>query len=253
MSTLSYWLAGVFLPLFPLSIVFNVLFSRVRNVAFRVTLLLIWPQIGLSLMAMADPSASRWVVSLALFTSALYAFRAVGLREVGQWIGYLATSAWGLLWVIVLFNHTGTEAIRLYALGFSLPLVLLALLAARLEQGFGAAYTGLYGGLGQMLPRMSGVLVCVVLAIIATPLFPGFFALLATVIAATPTAPVAALVVAGIWLLWSWAGVRLLKGLIVGPADGGGATDLSLASTWMYAAVLIALLIGGLYITGELL
>ena len=253
MSNLSPWLAGLFLPLFPLSMVFNVLFNRVRNAMGRAVLLLIWPQIGLSLVPAGAPSDAQWFLALALFTSALYAFRAVSLREVGQWVGYLATSAWALLWVVLLFNHSDPDLIREYAFGFSVPLVLLALLGGRLEQGFGAAFTGLYGGLAQMVPRMSGVLVCVVLAIIAVPLFPGFFAMLATVIATTPTAPLVALVVVGVWLLWSWAGIRLLQGLIVGPANGSEAPDLSLVATWAYAAVLIALLIGGLYVTGEVL
>ena len=69
---------------------------------------------------------------------------------------------------------------HLYALGFSAPLVLLALLSAGLEKRFGAAYTDLYGGLAQSIPRFSGVLVVVILAAIATPLFPGFFILLNT-------------------------------------------------------------------------
>lgn len=251
MHALTYWLAGIFLPLFPASMVFNALFARARNAPLRAVLLLAWPQVGLTLAFAGGPATSAWWLALALFTSALYALRAVSLREVGKWVGYLATSAWALLWV-ALFNHADPRLIRLYALGFSLPLVLLALLGARLEQCFGAAYTGLYGGLAQMLPRMSGVLVCVVLAIIAVPLFPGFFAMLATVMAAAPTVPLAAVVVAGIWLLWSWAGVRLLQGLIVGPSKGADAPDLSLASTWAYAAVLVALFIGGVYVTGDL-
>jgi NADH:ubiquinone oxidoreductase subunit 4 (subunit M) len=177
----------------------------------------------------------------------------VGVREVGQWIGYLSTSAWSILWVSALVNHADGELLRLQALGFSSPLVLLALLGARLERRFGAAYTGLYGGLAQMLPRMSGVLVFVVLAIIAVPLFPGFFAMLATVIASTAAAPIAALVLVSIWLLWSWAGVRLLQGLIVGPANGQDVPDLSLVSTGIYSVVLAVLIVGGLYTGGVLL
>ncbi|HKJ08833.1 MAG TPA: hypothetical protein VKA76_07095 [Gammaproteobacteria bacterium] len=251
MSTLIYWLGGVFLPLFPLSMAFNVLFSRVRNAKLRVALLLVWPQLGLSLAYMAHRPIPVWCLVLALFTSVLYAFRAIGLREVGQWIGYLATSAWALLWV-GLFTHSEPNVVRLYAVGFSLPLMLLTLLGARLERGFGAAYTGLYGGLAQTVPRMSGVLVGVVLAIVAAPLFPAFSAMLGTVIVTTPTMPLAALTVALVWLLWTWAGVRLLQGLIVGPADGSKAADLSLASTWAYVAVLVLLLAGGFYLTGDL-
>ena len=141
---------------------------------------------------------------------------------------------------------------HLYAVGFSLPLMLLALLGARLEERFGAAYTGLYGGLAQTLPRLSGVLVGVILAIVAAPLFPTFFAMLATVVAITPTMPLAALTVAGVWLLWSWAGTRLLQGLM-GPANGSKAPDLSLASTWAYTAVLVILLVSGHLLTGDLI
>ncbi|MEJ2060493.1 MAG: hypothetical protein P8Y64_08405 [Gammaproteobacteria bacterium] len=252
MAMLMYGLAGLFLPLFPLSMAFNVLFNRIRNAWLRAMLLLAWPQLGLSLVPVADPSVADWFVALALFTSALYAFRAISLREMGQWAGYLATSAWALLWIVHV-NHVDPRLVRLYALAFSLPLVLLVLIGARLERYFGAAYSGLYGGLAQMLPRLAGVLVCVVLAITAAPLFPGFFAMLATITITTPTAPLAALVVAGIWLLWSWAGVRLLQGMIVGPASGEEVADLSLISTWAYVAVLIALLVGSLYAMGDLL
>ena len=252
MGALTYWLAGVFMPLFPLSMAFNALFSRVRSATVRIILLLIWPQIGLTLVLTVHRPIPHWCVLLALFTSALYAFRAIGLREVGQWIGYLATSAWALLWV-ALVVHMDPSKVRLYAVAFSLPLMLLALLGARLEERFGAAYTGLYGGLSQALPRMSGVLVGVILAIVAAPLFPSFFAILSTVAATTPTMPATALTVAGVWLLWSWAGVRLLQGLIVGPGNGTKAPDLSLASTWAYTAVLVIMLVGGLLLTGDLI
>src|SRR3569623_1433547 len=68
-------------------------------------------------------------------------------------------------------------------------LVVLALLTGGLERRFGAAYTGLYGGLAQVLPRFSGVLVFVVLAVIATPVFPAFLAMLSTSVTAVPAAP----------------------------------------------------------------
>lgn len=252
MNASTYWLAAFLLPVFPLSVVFNALFSRVSNVPLRVLLLLAWPQVGLSVVFATHGPMPGWLVSLALFTSALYAFRAISLREVGQWIGYLATSGWALLW-LALSNHVAPDLVRLYALGFSAPFVLLVLLGARLEQQFGAAYTGLYGGLAQTVPRMAGVLVCVVLAAVAAPLSPAFFAMLATVIATTATAPSAALAVVGVWILWSWAGVRLLQGLVVGPAERDPAPDLGLGVTWAYAAVLVALLGGGLYVAGGVL
>lgn len=251
MSSMAYWLAALFLPLFPLSMAFNGLFAWARNGVLRAALLLVWPQLGLALVFATAAPVPTWLPPLALFTSALYAFRAVALRDVSQWVSYLATSGWALLW-LVLMNESDEQLIRFYALGFSAPLAMLALLGARLERGFGAAYTGLYGGLAHMLPRFSGVLVFVVLAIVAAPLFPNFFTMLGTVVAATPSAPLPAILVAGVWLLWTWAGVRLLQGLIVGPANDSEVADLSLASTWVYTTVLIALLVSGIYVTGEL-
>jgi len=241
-------IAGIFLPLFPLSMVLNVVVARVRHPVARGILFLAWPQTGLALLYAAHVAVPSWVIAWALATSLLYAVRALALREVGLWAGFLATSAFALLW-LPLTGDTPGLLTHLYALAFSTPFVLLALLAAGLEHRFGAAYTGLYGGLAQTLPRFSGVLVPVVLAAIGTPLFPAFFAMLAVVLTA---APAAAAALAAIWLVWTWAGTRLLQGLVTGPAEPGEARDLSLGSTWTYAAVLVALVIGGLYLSTQL-
>jgi NADH:ubiquinone oxidoreductase subunit 4 (subunit M) len=248
MSATVYLSAGFFLPLFPFSMAFTLLFARLRSATLRGALLLAWPQLGLTLLDAADAHIPSWIVAWALVTSMLYGFRALALREVGSWTVFLAISAWALLWIPAL---AGTEdlLVRRYALGFSAPLVLLALLTAGLERRFGAAYTGLYGGLAQTLPRFSGVLVMVVLAAIATPLFPSFFAMLATIAAATPAA---ALTLVAIWLLWSWAGARLLQGLVVGPVGEFDVQDLGRAASWAYAAVLVALVVGGVYLAGDL-
>ena len=47
MPELYFLLAGLFLPLFPLSMVFNALFNRLQHVALRGILLIGWPHIGL--------------------------------------------------------------------------------------------------------------------------------------------------------------------------------------------------------------
>jgi hypothetical protein len=97
------------------------------------------------------------------------------------------------------------------------------------------------------MPRLSGVLVISILAATATPLFPAFFAMLNALIVSQP-AP--AVVLTGVWLIWSWAAARLVQGLIVGPAEPSPELDLSLAITWAYAAALATLVVAGLILTG---
>ena len=251
MSEILLIVAGLFLPLFPLSMVFNEVFDRIRAQKLRIALLLIWPQIGLVMASIANIDIPDWIIGWALFTSLLYGFRAVALREVGLWTSFLATSSWAILWVIL---DNGSEYTQLvfYALAFSAPLALLIVLCGELEKRFGAAYTDLYGGLAETVPRLSGVLVFVVLAVIATPLFPNFSAMLAAITGASATSFAAATVIACVWLIWSWAGARLLQGLIVGPAHEEKTTDIGINSTWAYVAILSVLVISGIYSIGGL-
>ena len=169
------------------------------------------------------------------------------MREIGRWTGFLATSAWALLWLPA---YAGVQPSQLwtFAAGFSVPLVFLTLLAQSLQRHYGAAYTGLYGGLARRMPRFAGVLVVSVLAATATPLFPTFFAMLHTLIVSQPI-PAVALTV--IWLIWSWAAARLLQGLIVGPAEPSPELDLGIRTTWGYATGLAGLVVVGLILIGE--
>ncbi|HSH28280.1 MAG TPA: hypothetical protein VK971_00110 [Thiohalobacter sp.] len=250
MDAALYLLAGLFLPLFPLSMAFNLLLRRLRRPGPRTLILLVWPQIGLALATRAPLPPPDWLLYWALLSSVLYAFRALTLRELGLWSGFIASSLWALLWLVL--ARPGAVPPALHGLGLSVPLVLLGLLGAGLEQRFGAVYAGLHGGLAQRLPRLSGVLVVVVLAVIAMPLFPPFFTLLSLTLATAATAPGMALALVTVWLLWSWAAARLLQGLVVGPGHGNGAADLSRAATWAYAAVLSLLAGAGLYLLGGL-
>ena len=251
MDSVYLLLAGLFLPLFPLSMVFNQLLGRLGHAVPRTVLLLLWPQLGLLIMPLAPADIPGGIGALALATSALYALRAVALRDVGQWCGFMATSAWALLWLL-LQSGTAIMTLQLYALALSIPLVLLTLLGAGLERRFGAAYTGLYGGLALSLPRFSTTLVFVVLAIIATPLFPAFFIMLATILGTLTIQPVMAFGIAGVWLLWSWAGARLLQGLIAGPPGDYNADDMHRLVSWAYVFILLLLAAAGVYGLGEL-
>lgn len=251
MSDIYFLLAGLFLPLFPLSMVFNALFNRLRQVVPRCILLIAWPHIGLAIIHTTDTNIPTWVIVWALVTSLLYALRMLALRDVGQWNSFLATSMWAMLWLTATDMNQSMQ--HIYALGITAPLVLLALLSAGLEKRFGAAYTDLYGGLALSMPRFSGVLVVVILAAIATPLFPSFFIMLKLILDTSVVMPIATFALLAVWLLWSWAGVRLLQGLIVGPASQGEADDFNLISCWSYVIVLIALMLSGVYLSGLLL
>lgn len=255
MNVLSYLLLGFMLPLFPFSMLFNVLYARLPSTVVRIILLLLWPQAGLLLInSFSALPAPHWLAQLAMFTAALYAFRAIAARELGQWSGYLATSLWALLWVFLADTDTPLSSLQLHALGFSLPLVLLAMLGNSIESRFGAAYTGLYGGLAQSMPRLSGLLVLVVLATIATPLFPAFFSVTQLVFVEIAVAPWLAFGLLLVWLFWSWSGIRLLQGMIIGPAEQGSAMrdiqDLSLPVTWLYTLLLLGLAAESILIMG---
>lgn len=243
-------LAALFLPLFPLSMGFNLLFARVRRPWSRGLLLLAWPQAGIALAYASGAGLPPWVAGAALATAALYGLRALALRELGLWTGFMATSAWALLW-LALGAGQPESLVRLYALAFSLPLVGLSQLGAGLERRFDGAWCGACGGLAEGLPRLAGVLVVVVLAAIATPLFPAFFAMLALVMSAPPGGGLGVL---GVWLLWSWAGARLIQGLVVGPGrEDPAVDDLGPAATWTYGALLLALAGAGVYLGGAIL
>jgi hypothetical protein len=247
MQAIGYLLIGLFLPLFPLSIVFNAVLGRIAHPLQRSALLLAWPQVGLLVLSTFATEPPSWLVVWALVTSALYAFRLLAMREMGRWTGFLATSAWALLWLPASAGVPPSQ-LWLYAAAFSVPLAFVTLLARILEQRFGAAYTGLYGGLALSTPRLAGVLVISVLAATATPLFPSFFAMLGTLVVSQP---VPAVVLTGVWLVWSWAAARLLQGLIVGAADPSPQHDLDTATTWGYTIGLAGLVFGGLILTGS--
>lgn len=254
MSLSLYLAAALFLPLFPLSMGFNQLFARVRHPAARGALLLLWPQLGIVLIAQADVPPPAWFVAWSVLSALFYAYRAIALREVGLWIGFVATSAWALLWV----GGAEIDLLHLQALGLSLPLVLVALLAGDLERRFGAVHARLNLSLAAVAPRAAGLFVVAVLAAVATPLFPNFFTLVGVIAQHGHSAPAVAFAMAATWVLWSWSGARLLQGVVVGNgpqgelADASGARDLSAAHTWAYVIGFVALAIGGIQFAGAL-
>ncbi len=245
-------LAAIFLPLFPMSMVFNALLEHTKSPWLKAVLFIVWPLCGLFIVSYSNVAIPSWVLILALASSTLYAFRMLSLREVNQWNGFLATSLWSLLWLAII-HHTPQMLLYGYALSMTIPLVLLLMLSAGLEQRFGAAYTDLYGGLARTIPRFSGVLVTVIVAAIATPLFPTFFIMFDLIVKTVAVMPLAALTLLLIWLLWSWAGTRLIQGLIVGRASHNKIADLGIVTIGLYSTVLLALALAGIYMGGIIL
>ncbi|MDH5728314.1 MAG: hypothetical protein OEZ58_04955, partial [Gammaproteobacteria bacterium] len=208
-----------------------------------------WPLTGIALLDHLGINIPDWIVTWSLFTALLYAIRLLTIREISLWTSFIASSAWALLWISLQGADDFSRA-YFYAISFSLPLALLILLSDQLTQRFGAAYVGLYGGLAQTQPRLSGVLVMVILAVVATPIFPAFFALMHTIIAAIPGSLGTAISVGIVWLLWSWGGARVINGLIVGPAKHVDYPDITLLQVWNYWGVLLGLFALSIFFVG---
>lgn len=75
MSLLSVMLAGLFLPLFPLSIVFNQVLGLLPHPVLRAGLLLLWPQVGVALVLWLGEKPPAWVSVWAILTALMYALR----------------------------------------------------------------------------------------------------------------------------------------------------------------------------------
>lgn len=238
MAILTLLAIGIFLPLFPLSMVLTAFFKYVPWAWLRALIVLAWPQIGLTIAFYTHAQLPQWTVGWGLLTAALYALRMLSLRDVSTWIAFIAASAFALLW-IGLVNASSEAMLRLQGLGFSASFVIAAAVVPMLKNRLGAAYSGLHCGMAQRLPRLAGVLVLAVLAAIATPLFPSFFAMIAVL---SEASFMVALGVLMVWLLWSWAGVRLLQGFLPGVwSRAQTPPDLSLRTTWLSGLGLVTL------------
>jgi hypothetical protein len=239
----------LFLPLFPFSILLNVALTRLRHPAARFVLLLVWPQAGILALSVAHEAVPQGFIAWALISSGFYALRLLTVRDLGLWAGFLASSALPLTWGLAKPDASLLD-MQLFALWFSLPAALLALLTGPLAKRYGAAYAGLYGGLAYSVPRLSGLLVATVLAAIATPPSPGFMAMLNLLHRlGWPAAPGVLL----IWLLWGWAATKLLQGFVFGVDRPDAVTDIGRTSTAVYTGALGAFIVTGLYLSGGVL
>lgn len=252
MQLMGWMVASLFLPLFPMSMVFNFVFQRANSAWLRIFLLVVWPLPGLWLVQNVSVEMFDGLLFWALFTAILYAFRSAVIKELSVWTGFIATSSWALTWV-ALFSGAKTDDLLMHVFAFSMPLILLAMLVARLERQYESAYAGVVAGLAQEQPRMTGILVVVMLAVIGTPLFPSFFTLLNAINNVIVILPSVAFAVVLVWLIWSWSGIRLLQELIVGTPTVQQHQDIGHGMTLLYAVFFILLVVSGLYISEVLL
>lgn len=248
MQEMSWIIAALFLPLFPLGMIFNTLFQKAGNAWLRAIIILLWPLPGIWLLQNFAPTIPDWVVYWAIASSILYAFRSVAVKEIGIWVGFIATSAWCLVWIAVSDGVT-LEELLAHVIAFSLPLTLLALLVGDIQKRFDSAYAGIVCGLGLTHPRLSGMFVITILAIIASPIFPAFFSMIALVVQTITNHPGIALGLALVWLLWSWSGMRLIQELLVGADTQGQSVDIGQGAVFVYGLFLLLLSIGGFYMS----
>lgn len=237
------------LPLFPLSMPVNAALQALPA-ALRAVALLALPAGGALLLAavpVPGGAMAQGVGALAALTALLYAWRLLAVREVFIWARLQATSAWPLVWMAWL---SGMDARRLVAVAvaLTLPAAALTAVAFALRRRLGAAYLGLQGRIGPAYPRLTGVWVGALLATLAVPPFPGFFALLGVL---HRVGPALAAVALGVWLLWGWAAAALWQHALFGAAQprAAGTSDLSrgAVAVWVLFALagVAAGLIGG--------
>ncbi len=242
---LALWLLAAFaLPLFPMGWLFNRVLASLPVGWPQALAVLLIPQLGVAALRATHegwdlPSqwafyGALWVLLSALF----YAFRALSARELGIWTRLLASSGLALTWLDWGSGATW-PATEVFVLSWSLPAALLLLLAGALTRRLGGAYLGLQGGLVAVLPRLTASLTMCALALLATPLFPGFFALLRA-FDRLPLAFVPLLM--PLPLLWGWAAGRFFQDLLFGAYRGEPVTDLGRGPALLIGIALAAFL-----------
>lgn len=252
MDSLMIFAAGIFLPLFPFSMVFNYLYQRARITWLRILMLMIWPLAGLWLAQYSAIELSPWLLSWALCTSLLYSIRALAVKEFNIWVGFIATSAWALSW-LVMGKGGKVDSGAVLLIAFSLSLAFLTLIILEIETRFGAAYAGVVKAVAQSQPRLGGIVAFAMLAAIGMPIFPTFFAMLSSLLQVIHHSVPAAFVVVFVWFLWSWSGIRMLQETLAGTAIDSEHPDLNPIPTAVYVLLLVVLGLAGILLSGVLL
>lgn len=247
----SDWLvATLFLPLFPMSMLFNSLYQRLPHPLLQLLLVLVWPVVGLWLVKDSVTEIPHWLVGWSVASALLYGFRQIVVKDIRVWTGFMATSCWSLLWPAIILG-IDARTLLVISLAFSLPIGLFTILTAEIVTRYQTAFAGVVKGVAANQPRLAGLLVICLLALIASPPFPAFFAMLHLTVE-TVSNQVVVLGLMACWLFWSWSGIRLLQSLLVGQGSKVPADDLSFVRLLIYSLMVVILLIAGFLVSGGL-
>ncbi len=251
-------IAGLFLPLYPQSILPNMLLQGQvngpmpvrdtwrRGPFFKSALVVIFPIIGLGLVGLGAASLSaedKWLLPFfglwGGLTSVLYAFRLLSAKDGEIWVSHLFSSSLALIWIGIAYGVSPL----LPALGLSISMVPLVFMLDQLTQRFGIARSGLYPGLNAPMPLFSHLFIGAVLAAIAVPFSPSFFAIAALAFGGVAADEVVVLLpICLAWLLWTWAGINLLDGIVWGvPRNDLAYRDLDASGALGIGGSMIAL------------
>jgi hypothetical protein len=261
-TLLLFVLAGFFLPLYPLSIVANLLLKRQAPLegsdplslpAVKAGIILLMPLIGVGLVELASSrsgdEARALTAAFAVWgglTSLLYAFRLLSVRDGKIWLSQIYSSSLALVWVGI----ANDVPPLLPALGMALSLLPLLFLLAELTRRFGIARVGLYPGLGTRMPVFAPLFVAAVLVAVAVPFSPAFFAIADLAFGGIGANELITLMPVSLsWLLWTWAGVNLLTGIVFGmPRHDLVYVDLSRRAALMHGTGMLALSLFGIFL-----
>ena len=223
MDVLILAMAALFLTPFPLSMAAVTLIERLSGTA-RAALLALWPLPGAFLLELLPGPVPNWLMGWAMLSAVFYAWRGLGARDGREWLGYLAVSAWPLVWAAA--PQPG-QAVPL-ALALGAPLALASLVLDAVERSAGLVHPARDLRLGLNAPGLAGIMVAAVLMATAMPPSPSFFAFLSLVTGQAVVSLPTTLALLLVWLLWSGAGARLIETSVPGPRrEENGAARLS--------------------------
>lgn len=267
LTWMLFLLAGLCLPLFPLSMGVNWLlqqasdgrFPQLARPGLRITLVLVLPLLGVGLlslgMATAGDDAPALLTGFAVWggaSSVFYGFRLLSARDGRIWAAQLYSSALALVWV----GAANGVAPLAPTLGLVLALLPLLFLFEQLRQRFGIARAGLFPGLAEPMPRFSTLFVLAVLVAVGVPpLSPAFYALAQLAFTGEARLEFIVLLPVGLsWLLWTWAGLNLLTGIVFGaPRVDLTYVDLGREDVVRLGLALLALAVFGVMMIEEVL